>query len=109
MRLTLEPHAQIPNKALLADPGLAHQQHHLALALLGSPPALEQQSNLVFAADKRRQARSVQRLEPTLGGAFRNHAPSPDRNGKALERVEAEFGEIEQAPDQLPGAGCDHY
>ena len=86
MRLTLEPLAQRPHEARLADAGLARQQHHLALALLGSLPALEQQADLVLAADKRRQARSVQRLEPALGGAFpRPRAkPGPERESPSV-------------------------
>ena len=109
MRLILEPPAQRPNEARLADAGLARQQHHLAVALLGSLPVLEQQADLMLATDKRRQACPVQRLEPALGGAFPDHAPRPHRNGKALQGLQAEFGELEQPANQLPGAGGDHH
>ena len=42
MRITLEPRTQGPHEARLADARLARQQHHLALALLGPLPVLEE-------------------------------------------------------------------
>ena len=105
MRLILEPLAERPHKARLADAGLARQQHHLAVALLGPLPALEQKSDLMLAADQRRQARPMQRLEPAFGGAFPDHAPSLHRTGKALQSMQAEVGKIEQARRSAAGCG----
>src|SRR6266540_6602810 len=105
MRLIFKSPAKRPHEARLADARFARQQHHLALTLLGSLPVLEQQADLILATDKRRQACPVQRLEPALGSAFPDHAPRPYRNGKPLQDLQAELGELEQPANELPGAG----
>jgi hypothetical protein len=53
VRLALQPLAERARQARLADPGLAREQHDLALAVPGPPPAVEQQRQLVPAADQR--------------------------------------------------------
>ena len=52
------------DEARLAHAGLGREQHHLAIAASGSPPAAPQQLDFLVAADERRQGRRVtQRLE----------------------------------------------
>ena len=53
VRLPAESLAQRPDEPRLADPGLADEQDHLALAGLRLLPALEQQRQLLLAADQR--------------------------------------------------------
>jgi hypothetical protein len=61
--------AQSEHNPGLADAGRAGQEHDLALAFLGLPPAVEQQRQLMLAADERREGLSVQGLEPPLCAA----------------------------------------
>ncbi len=63
----------------------------------------------MLATDERGQARPVERLEAAFRRAFTEHSPSRYRSSKTLQRVEAEFGEIEQTAYQLPGSGCYHH
>ena len=93
----------------LPTPGSPHEQHHLALALLGLPPAVEQQAELVLAADQRRQARRLARLEAALRAAAAEHPPGPHGCGEALEAVDAEVGVLEQAAEQAPGGRVDDH
>ena len=72
VRLVAEPLAQRADEARLADAGLAGQQHHLALAVLGPLPAVEQHAELVLAPDQRRE--TAGRAAPRSGS---RHAPSP--------------------------------
>jgi hypothetical protein len=51
MRLVGQPISHGLDQARLADAGLAREQHHLALTLLGLLPAIEQQSELLSATD----------------------------------------------------------
>ena len=101
--------AQRADEAGLADPGLAAEEHHLALALLGLPPAVEQQAELVLAPDQRRQARRLARLETALRAAAAEHPPGPHGCGEALEAVDAEVGVLEQAAEQAPGGRVDDH
>ena len=55
---------QRAGEARLADAGLSREQHDLALAVSGLLPAPQQQGELLLAADERREALPVQRLEP---------------------------------------------
>ena len=48
VRLVGQPVPQGPHQARLADAGLAREQDHLALALLGLLPAVEQQGELLL-------------------------------------------------------------
>ena len=90
-------------------PGSPDEQHHLALAVLGLLPALEQQRELLLAADQRRQAGALQRLEAALGrGPRRATRQAAHRLGEALERLRPEIVELEQAADQPPGRLGDH-
>jgi hypothetical protein len=51
VRLVTETLAQRPEQARFADTRLAREQDHLALTVLGPPPALEQYAELVLASD----------------------------------------------------------
>ena len=81
-------------------PGSPDEQHDLALAVLGPLPAIEQQRHLLLAADERREARRLARLEPALGAALASTRQAVHRLGEALEALRAEIGELEQAADQ---------
>jgi hypothetical protein len=92
--------AQRPQQARFADPRLAGDQHHLAVALPGPGQALHQHRQLVLAPDQRRQALPVQGLETALGGAVTQHPPGPDRLVEPLEIAAPEILELEQAAHQ---------
>ena len=81
--------AQLPHEARLADPGLAREQHHLALAVLRLPPAAQQQRDLLLAPDQRGQARGLARLEAALGTTLTFDLPGAERLGEALEALRA--------------------
>ena len=82
--LVAEPLAQRLHEPGFADAGLAAEQHDLALAFLGPLPAVEQESDLLLAADQRREGAGAQGLEAALGPARAEHPPGPDRLGKPL-------------------------
>ena len=75
---------------------------------LGPLPAIEQQRHLLLPADKRREARSLTRLEAALRAAFSSDPPRHDRLGEALELLRAEVSELEQPPDQPARRLTDH-
>ena len=66
------------HKARFADPGLAGNQHHLALALPRQPLAQQCECDLRLAPDKADRARGAHRLEAAL------------RDGSALDRPDFE-------------------
>ena len=109
MRLVAEALAQRPEHARLADPGLAREQHHLAVAVLGPGPALEQDAELVLAPDQRREMLAVQRLEAALGATLAFDPPGGERLGEALEALRAEVGQLEQPADQPARRLADHH
>ena len=82
VRLALEPLAEGAGDAGLADPGLAREQHHLALAVAGLLPAVEQERDLLLAPDQRRQAGRA-RLETAADRALAEHAPRPHRRRRS--------------------------
>ena len=91
----------------LADPRLAREQHHLALAALGPLPAPQQQAHLLLAPDQREQGRGVERLEPARRRADAEDPVRPDRLGEALGLDAAEIGALEEAADEPARAGGD--
>jgi hypothetical protein len=97
-----------PHEPRLADAGLACEQYHLALAVACLPPAAQQQRDLLLAADKGREARSLTRLKATLRAAFSSDPPRHDRLGEALEPLWAEISELEQPTDQPAPRLTDH-
>lgn len=70
-----EPLAQRANDSRLTNSRFARDQHHLAFALPGALPSVQQQSDLGLTPNQRRKRPAVQRLEATLGPALANHAP----------------------------------
>src|SRR3954447_668415 len=57
----------------LADAGLADQEHRLALAGRGLPPALEHERELLVAPDHGRLPARPPGLEAAAGGALAEH------------------------------------
>ena len=106
-RLLLQLLAQALDEARLADPGLARQQHHLALAVLGLAPARQQHTDLVLAPDQGRQPARRGGLEARGAGRLA-HPVHRDRRAHAPDRQRAEVVADEQALDQAIGAGADH-
>ena len=72
MRLVLDPLLQGGGEAGLADARLAREQHHTAITRFRAMPLAPQQVDLLLAPDKRRERRSVQRLEPAFDNALAN-------------------------------------
>jgi hypothetical protein len=91
-----------------ADPGLADQEHALALAGLGQRPALQQQGQLLVAANHRQERGAAHRLEPALDRPFAGDREGPDRLADALELVLAKVREREPRPEQPPRRIGDH-
>ena len=109
VRLVAEALAQRPDHARLADPGLAREQHHLAVAVLGPGPALEQDAELVLAPDQRREMLAMQRLEAAFGATLALDPPGGERLGEALQPLRAEIGQLEQPADQPAGRLADDH
>ena len=82
-------------------PGSPDEQHHLAFALRGPLPPVEQQGHLLLAPDQRRETASrwsaSKRLSARLSPRTR-HARTG--SGETLERLGAEVGHLEQFADQ---------
>ena len=90
----------------LADPGLAGQHDHVALALARPAPALDQERALLLAADQRAEA-GVQGLE-AIHRAQAMHPADPDRLGEPLELLRRQVLAVEQIADQAPRGRADH-
>jgi hypothetical protein len=73
-----------------ADPGLADQQYCLAFAGGGLSPALEDQGQLLVAADHWQQLARAVGLEPAVGGAL---ARDPERLHRPREALEPDRAE----------------
>ena len=105
MRLVHQPLPKRLGKPGLADARLAREQHHLALAVAGQPPPVQQQSELVLAADERGQAGRPPGLKPARSIVpLAGHPPSPHGLRKAAQGRPAEVDEVEHAAEQAPGA-----
>ena len=90
-------------------PGSPEMQDHLAVAVLGPGPALEQDAELVLAPDQRREMLAVERLEAAFGATLALDPPGGERLGEALEAPRAEIGQLEEATDQpARGLADDH-
>jgi hypothetical protein len=100
--------AQLAHQARLANPRLAREQHHLALALARLAPAAKQQGNLLLAPDQRGQARSLTRLEAVLDPSLARDPPDRERLGKALQALRPDLVELEQPADQSARRVADH-
>src|ERR687886_301144 len=78
-----------------------------ALAVLGPPPAAEQQLDLLLPADQRRLP-GAERLETALERALAPHRPSPDGFGEAPGRQRAEILVVEETAGEPARARVDH-
>ena len=109
VRFLFEQLTEAPQNPRLADPGLARDERHLALALLGEPPALHQQADLLLAPDHGRQPAFGYHLETRMGAPFAAHPEHRDRFGYALEPLRAEIVALEQPVDEALGCGAYHH
>ena len=66
----------------LPMPGSPGDERHLSVAVLGLPPAAQQQLELVVAPDERREGGRMHGLEATLNHGFAQHLPGADRIGR---------------------------
>src|SRR4029450_8094039 len=92
----------------LADAGFTSEQHRLSFARLCLAPAVNQQRQLMLAADQRDDGCTTQRLKPALGTAFSGHSPSVDLLGETFGPVRTEFLEPEQPTDEPSSRLADH-
>jgi hypothetical protein len=69
-RFVAEALTQRKDNPRLADASLPGQQHDLTFAAFGHLPAIEQESEFVFAADQWAYLGASQGLEPPLGRRF---------------------------------------
>ena len=107
--LALEPRAHFAHQTRLADPRLARQQDDMPLAVFGLLPPAQQQRDLLVAADQRRQARRLSRLEAPFGATLAFDPPGGKRLGEAFETLRAEILEIEHAAEQPPRRLADDH
>ena len=89
----------------LADPGLAGEQDHLPFTGLGLPPALDQQGELVIAADDRRHAVRLPGCEAGLERALGEHHEGGCRFLEPLEGLRSERAQHEQIAEQATDGG----
>ena len=107
VRLARQLLAKGAQQPRLADARLARDQDHLAVAVLGPAPALQQHGQLVLTSDQRRHALPMECLEAAIGGAFALDYEGGDRLCKALDPRRTEVGQLEQTADQPPGRLAD--
>src|SRR4029450_13231628 len=91
------PLTQCEDNPRLADAGFARQQHDLTLAAFGHLPAVEQESEFVFAADQRANIGASQGLEPTLGRRFTKNAERRYRGFHPSDLLQAQVSDCEPA------------
>ena len=85
VRLACQLLAKGVQQPRLADASLPRDQDHLAVAVLGPAPALQQHGQLVLTSDQRRDALPMESLEAAIGGAFALDHEGGDRLRKALD------------------------
>ena len=109
--MRLGPHRveQCPGDPRLADAGLADQQHALTLAALGLAPALQQQRQLLVAADHRQESSTTPGLEAAAGSTFAQHRERRHRHRQAFQRLRRERRQLERSTHQLPRGFGDHH
>src|SRR4029453_4451153 len=95
MRSQREAFGKRCNNARFADPGLAGNQHHLALALPRQLVAQKREFDLCLATDKAHRARGTHRLEAALRRSPTFDCPNRDGFGDALDLAAAEIAENE--------------
>jgi hypothetical protein len=101
--------AQCEDNPRLADASLARQQHDLTLAAFGQLPAIEEESEFVFAADERANIGASQSLEPTLGCCFAKNAERRYGGFEPFDVLRAQIGDCEPAAKKTPSAFGDHH
>src|SRR6185295_12808801 len=84
------------HNARFADPGLAGNQHHLALALPRHLLAQKREFDLCLAADKAHRACGAHRLEAVLRRSAAFDRPDRDGIGDALDLAKAEVAKSEE-------------
>src|SRR5262252_3343703 len=94
MRLAIGALGESSRNAGLADPRLARNQHDLPFALPGQPLALQQEVELVLAADEIGQTGGSDYLEAALGLGYALDRPRRDRLGKTLDLVQTEVAQM---------------
>src|SRR5262249_36934610 len=101
VRLTLEPLAKRERNVRLADTWLPRKHHHSAFLLRRVSPPAQQQLDLLFTPEQRRQLGLVHRLEAALHAACPQHLPHLYRLRPAFQRERAATAVIE-VPSREP-------
>src|SRR5262249_23508723 len=98
------------HEARFANPSLAHDQRHLALAVLGTLPPTHQQMQFVLAPDKWGESvRSGCRFQPPTGSAGSYHPVQTDWPCQALQGLWSAILNHEQSRDQTMGILGRHH
>ena len=100
VRLAANLLVECSRETRFTDPGLAREQHHLALTSFGPLPPTQQQLDFLFAADKRREGGGVQRLKSAVDCAFAHYSPGAHRLREALSLNSAEILVLEETAAQ---------
>src|SRR5262245_26019495 len=110
VRLILDPLAQRERNVRLADPWLTRQEHHPTFTLRGVSPPAQQQLDLLFTPEQRRQLGLVHRLEAALHAARPQHLPNLYRLRPSFQRERAEIAVIEvSAREPARARANQHY
>src|SRR5499433_252261 len=109
VRLTLEPLAKRERNVRLADTWLPRKEHHPTFTLRGVSPPAQQQLDLLFTPEQRRQLGLVHRLETALHAARPQHLPNRYRLRPALQRERAEIAVIEVSSRESSRARADQH
>jgi hypothetical protein len=94
---------QCEDNPRLANAGFAGQHYNLTFAAFGQLPAIEEESEFVFAANQRAYLGASQGLEPTLGRRFAKNAERRYRYFYPSDLLRAQIGEREPAAKEAPG------
>ena len=110
-RCPLRHHAlgQGAHQARFANPRLAAEQHHLAQAVAGLRPALQQQRDLRLPAHQGGEPASGGHVQATLRGTFPHHLRHPHRGVHALERLHPEVLADKVPLHQAGGRVTEHH
>jgi hypothetical protein len=98
-----------PDQAGLADAGLADQQHRLALAGCGLPPALEHKRELLVAPDHGQRPTGVPGLKAAVCGVLAEDPERRYRGGEALQPGRVERAQAEYLAEQPARAVRYHH
>src|SRR5262245_40376759 len=107
MRLACDSLGKGGRNAGLADPRLARDQDNLSLTFPGKPLALQQEVDLVIAADYVSQTGHPDRFKAAFGSRQALDRPRGYRLGNALDFVLAKIAQPEQISEQPARRGCD--